>query len=142
MTPWRVLLPFDASDNALRAVDHAVALERRGLALDLHLVNVQPPLRSDVTGFVPAANVQDFHREEGLKVLARAAARLDASGVAHTDHVVVGPPTDAIAELASSLEPQFILMGTHGRTAVASLLLGSVAAGVVRASTVPVMLVR
>lgn len=41
--PLLVLLPVDGSPTALRAVQHAVALRDRGLALRVLLVNVQPP---------------------------------------------------------------------------------------------------
>jgi nucleotide-binding universal stress UspA family protein len=137
-----VLVAYDDSESAQRAIGRVIAYAARGLAFDLHLLNVQPPLRSDVTTFVPAANVHDFHREEGMKELAPAQHALDAAGLAHHDHVGVGSPADTIARVAVELDAELIVMGTHGRSAMAELLLGSVASGVVRAVSIPVTLVR
>jgi nucleotide-binding universal stress UspA family protein len=140
--PLRVLLPYDDSASAQRAVERVSALVARGVALHIHVLNVQPPLRSDVTTFVPASNVADFHREEGLKVLAPALRVLEATGVVARPHVGVGVPADVISATARELEIEMIVMGTHGRTAMAELLLGSVATSVIRQSDVPVMLIR
>lgn len=141
-TRLRVLIPYDDSGNARRAVQQAVRLADRGMALDLHVLNVQPALRSDVTQFVAAANVQAYHHEEGMAALKPALAILEAAGLAATPHVHVGAPAEVIAHVVDDLGADIVLMGTHGRGALAELLLGSVATGVVQAVRVPVMLVR
>jgi len=53
-----------------------------------------------------------------------------------------GSPRPAIVEAALELDCQLIVMGTHGRSGLAHLLLGSVAEYVVRNSKVPVLTVR
>ena len=53
-----------------------------------------------------------------------------------------GSPRPAIVDAALELNCQMIIMGTHGRSALAHLLLGSVAEYVVRNSKVPVLTVR
>jgi len=53
-----------------------------------------------------------------------------------------GSPRPVIVEAAVELECQMIIMGTHGRSGLAHLLLGSVAEYVVRHSKVPVLTVR
>lgn len=141
-TPLRILLPFDDSSNAKRAVEQAVRLCQRGVALDMHLLNVQPPLRSDVTRFVPADNVQSYHHDEGTAVLKAGRAILEGAGLSATEHVHVGSPAEVIGHVARDLGVDLVLMGTHGRGAVAELFMGSVAAGVLKAVDVPVMLVR
>lgn len=142
LTPLRVLIPYDDSSSAKHAVQEALRLSSRGLPLDIHVLNVQPALRSDVTLFVAAENIQSFHRDEGMGVLKPALAILDAAGLPATAHVHVGAPAEVIAHVVSDLSVDVVLMGTHGRSALAELLLGSVAAGVVQAVRVPVMLVR
>ena len=56
--------------------------------------------------------------------------------------VVMGKPADKILEVAKQEGIDLIIMGTHGRTGVAHVLLGSVAERVVRRSPCPVMTVR
>ena len=51
-------------------------------------------------------------------------------------------PTDAITEAARTRGADLIVMGTHGRTGLNRLLLGSVAESVLRSSTIPILMVR
>ena len=50
--------------------------------------------------------------------------------------------SDVIVSQAKKLKADVIVLGTHGRRGVSRLLMGSDAEGVVRAATVPVLLVR
>jgi nucleotide-binding universal stress UspA family protein len=52
-----------------------------------------------------------------------------------------GAPIVEIRGLAEKLDPNFIVMGSHGRTGISRALIGSVAEGVTRGSNVPVMIV-
>jgi nucleotide-binding universal stress UspA family protein len=103
---------------------------------------VQPALRSDVTQFLAAENVQSYHHDEGMAALKPALAILESAGLGATAHVHVGTPAEVIAHVVDDLGADVVLMGTHGRGALVELLLGSVATGVVQAVRVPVMLVR
>ena len=59
----------------------------------------------------------------------------------HCD-AVLGQPAKAIVDHAIAINADLIVMGTHGRTGLAHLLMGSVAEHVVRAATCPVLTVR
>jgi nucleotide-binding universal stress UspA family protein len=56
--------------------------------------------------------------------------------------ILEGPPRPLIVDSAIDLKCQMIVMGTHGRSGLAHLLLGSVAEYVVRHSKVPVLTIR
>jgi nucleotide-binding universal stress UspA family protein len=94
--------------------------------LELHLLNVQPPLHGDVTAFVSKGNVRDFHLEEGEKALKRACEMLMEEDVPFTKHVYVGQAARVIAELAREMRCDKVIMGTHGRGTITQLLMGSV----------------
>jgi nucleotide-binding universal stress UspA family protein len=141
----RILLAADASDNALRAVDYAIALgdELRPLhAIDIHLLNVQRPLTGDVAAFVAKEALRDYHHERGLKALERARARLDERGVPYTYHLLVGPPWQMISEYAKEKACDHILMGRRGLGSFTGGLLGSVAQKVLQLAEQPVVLVK
>lgn len=74
---------------------------------------------------------------------AKVAEITDAGGLARVvTHIAVGAAPQQIAQLASDLEANILVLGTHGRRGVERLLLGSVAEGVVRMAHCPVLVVR
>ena len=122
----KALVPIDGSSHSLSAVRHVVKLVHDREPLEIHLLNVQPPLHGDVTSFVAKENVRDFHLEEGEKALARACDLLQEAGIRFTKHVYVGQAAQIIAEVARELRCDKVIMGTHGRGTITQLLMGSV----------------
>jgi hypothetical protein len=59
-----------------------------------------------------------------------------------TTHIGLSDPVQAIVQLASDIEADLVVVGTHGRTGLARFVLGSVAEGVVRRAPCPVLVVR
>jgi nucleotide-binding universal stress UspA family protein len=138
----RILIPVDGSANAERAVAHVVAMIGKGRAVEVHLVNVQPPLRENVTRFIARSEIDGYHRDEGEKALAGAKQRLAAAGIVAASHIGVGPAAETIADFAKDIGTDEIVMGTRGLGGLAGLLLGSVATEVIREAKVPVTLVK
>jgi nucleotide-binding universal stress UspA family protein len=122
----KALVPVDGSSNSLCAVRHVIKLVQDREPLEIHLLNVQPPLHGDVTSFVSKENVRGFHLEEGEKALSRACELLRAAGIPFTKHVYVGQAAQVIAEVARELRCDKVIMGTHGRGTITQLLMGSV----------------
>ncbi|MCL4798862.1 MAG: universal stress protein [Burkholderiales bacterium] len=139
----KVLLPVDGSVGALRAVAHLIASLGQGGRAEIHLLNVQPPLMSgDVGRTVTAEVVRRLRRTDGAKALERARELLERRGLRYRASVVLGSPAETIARYADDHGIDRIVMGTRGMSALGNLLLGSVAARVVRAADVPVTLVK
>ena len=141
----RVLLPVDASDSAVRAVEYVIAMRRHHPApeaMDIHLLNVQRAVSGDVSRFVAKESLQDYHRENSVKGLERARKMLDDAGAKYSVHMLVGKPWEAISDYAQANHCDQIVMGTRGLGSYSGALLGSVAQGVVEHSTVPVLLVK
>ena len=76
------------------------------------------------------------------KGLDKLIAKAKQSGVRARGLVLEGMPHDRITRAARSNRTDLIVMGTHGRTGLARLFLGSVAARVLSTATCPVMTVR
>lgn len=137
------LIPVDDSEIALRPVSWVV----QNLAIwseppEIYLLNVQAPLSRDISRFIDAGTIRDFHLESGMNVLAKARDPLVAAGLSPELHVLIGEVAPTITEFAEVHGCSQILLGTRGHTGVLGTLLGSVATKVVHLSNVPLMLIR
>lgn len=139
-----LLIPVDGSEYSARAIDYAIRrVASSSEPVRLHLLNVQPPIVTvNVKLFVSQESLQEYYREEGNKALAPATAQLKTKGLEATPHISVGDPGKIICEYAVEKAATEIVMGTHGRGALAGALIGSVAQKVVHLAPVPVVLVK
>ncbi len=137
------LLPIDGSDTSLTAA-RWVASNAKALreTPELHLINVQAALPSDIGRFINAETIKEFHLENGMTALAAARDELGGAGLAPTLHVLIGDPATAITEFAASHGCSQIVIGTRGHSGLTGTLLGSVAMKLVHHAQVPVVLVR
>lgn len=139
----RILVALDGSAHALRAVEHVLRLRAAVGELEVHLLNVQIPIESGhVRLFVSHDQLEDYYREEGLGALQEARTALEAAGQSCVSHIAVGHIAETIARYASEMGIDQIVMGSHGRSGLTHLLLGSVAADVIRQSSIPVTIVN
>ena len=142
MHTW-ILVPLDGSTFAERALPTAVVLARRAGAV-LELVHAHDPLHASSEEAVtldPAAS-------EGVAAsthdrLAALARRLEP----HVGRPVVvtilrGPPVTSLLHHIDERHADVVVMATHGATGLGRVLLGSVAASLVRHAPVPVLLVH
>lgn len=143
----RILTAVDGSPHSQNALEHATALAK-GLAARLRIVHVidmgwlpiGPELAIDIEPFARA------RRAAGEKTLAAARDATRNAGIeAELSLIETARPTqrtaEAIAEEADRWRADLVIVGTHGRSGVQRLLLGSVAEGVARLSAAPVLLV-
>jgi len=122
----KALVPVDGSPCSLAAVRHVIKLVQDREPLEIHLVNAQAPLHGDVSTFVDATLIREYHEEEAAKALAPACDLLAGAGIAFERHVVTGHAARVIAECATTLGCDKVVMGTRGLGPVTQLLLGSV----------------
>lgn len=134
----RLLLPTDGSEAAEAALDHAVRLAR-AFDASVHVLSVVEPIPAVE---MDAAIVHERLSESAQLAVERACERLDAAGVPHESSVRDGSAHRSILAAADDTAADLILMGTHGRTGVGRVLLGSVTERVVRNADAPVMTVR
>jgi nucleotide-binding universal stress UspA family protein len=138
----KVLIPVDGSPHADRAVSSLIKQHQTGQT-DIHLLNVQIPVESGhARMFVSKNDLDAYYRDEGRKALESAAKLLKDAGVPYTEHLAIGHVAETITNFAQQHHFDQIVMGTHGRTGLTSLMMGSVASDVLRSSKVPVTLVK
>ncbi|MBK9162040.1 MAG: universal stress protein [Nitrosomonadales bacterium] len=142
----RILVPVDGSDTAARALQEAVKLagDRARLRL-VHVSEEVYPLDTEGYANVDYAGLQQAVRQSGERVLAQAAKKASAGGAA-VETALLDAHGERIASVidreAGDWSADLIVIGTHGRTGLSRLFLGSVTDGVVRGASVPVLLVR
>ena len=140
-----ILLAIDGSDCAHRAVSHLIEHLAPALrqAPTIHLLHVHSPIPiGRVQAHIGHETLERYYREEGEALLQPVAARLTAANLKVVEHIHVGDPSTLIAKLAKELTCDWIVMGSHGRSAVSAVLLGSVATKVQHLSERPVLLVK
>ncbi|MBW3600164.1 MAG: universal stress protein [Planctomycetes bacterium] len=138
MKATKILFPTDFSHCSDSALPLATALAR-DTGAKLLIVHVEePPLAYG--GGEMYYGTPDPVTEDLRKMLQKVVPSDPA--VAHEHHLVVGDPAVAVAELAKSEGVDFIVMGTHGRTGLRRLLMGSVAEAIVRRSPCPVLTMK
>lgn len=133
------LVPTDFSDSAAQAVDLARSLVRPdGTLTLLHVLDLPVPYSGEVT------EMPDFARDldrSAAEALAKAAHRIADRRVTTTTRIgSPGPQALAAAEHDPTID--LVVTGSHGRTGIRRVLLGSVAEKVVRNAKVPVLVAR
>ena len=141
----KILVATDGSKRALHAVAYAAKLVRllRSAASPITLLSVHDDigLRS-AKSFVGSAKVADYLRELSEKELKPARKLLDVAGVKHNMVIRTGRVAQEIVACADEGKFDLIVMGAKGRSAIADLLLGSVAQRVLATAKQPVVLVK
>jgi YjbE family integral membrane protein len=140
----RILVPVDASRDALRAVEYALAIWRshpERETMQIHLLNVQRSLTGNVAQFVPKESLDSYHRERGEKALEAARRLLEEAGLKFSVHLLVGKPWELITDYAQRNAFDLIVMGRRGLGTHTAGALGSVATHVAQLTSVPVLLV-
>ena len=133
----RILVPVDLSDPSLCALDYATELAKPFKAGLTVLLVVEPLYYSG--GLDLILEEQQREAREGLARLER---RLQKRTVQARTLLRTGIPYKVIDYEARKQKIDLIVMGTHGRTGVAHMLIGSVAEKVVRTAQCPVLTVR
>lgn len=135
----RILIVTDFSDGSKEAYNEAVQLARQ-LKATLLLAHVLEPIGEpvDFTLAKPPGYLE-LKLEQALDRIAHPARE---EGLLVETHLFKGDPAAEIIKAAEDLRCDLIVMGTHGRTGVTRLLMGSVTERVLRASPVPIVAVR
>ncbi len=144
-----ILLPTDGSKLSSKAVKHGVELAK-SLRAKVTAIHVMPEYEMVIDETFAAPTIVNFQqrfdqesKKRAGKILERAkaeaaAVKVSCQGVAVTSRA----PYDAIIRQAKKSKCDLIVMASHGRKGLSSLLLGSETAKVLTHSKVPVLVVR
>ncbi len=140
----RLLLAVDGSAHADRAIEIVAKLARAGMPVEVVLVNVRDlPVIYSEAPLLDADLLEQALKASQEQLLSDAQARALGCGLEVVAALrAVGAPAEEIVRLAREQAVDQIVMGSHGRGAIGSLFLGSVAQRVVHLCDVPVLLVK
>ena len=137
-----ILIATDGSPSSQKAVTAGVELaaERGGDVTFVHVV----PADTWITGRGASAHALPHHVavDESEIALQEAAEAAEAAGVSYALERISGDPVDEIVAVAEAKDVDLVVVGSRGRGAVASAILGSVSLGVLKEAQRPVLVVK
>ena len=143
-TITRILVPVDFSAHSDGALRYAAKLASQ-VGASVELLHVVEDLAYGASSEVYVPNVPDLMQEmvnEAVPRLTSLKQALFPHGADVETAVFVGRPSSTIVDRARAGGFDLIVMGTHGRTGLSHMLMGSVAERVVRTAPCPVLTVR
>ena len=141
----QILVPVDFSPHSDYALTYAAALAA-SLRASVHLVHALEPIPPMAVGeglyLVDIEAMEASVSAEAERRMGECRTRVAAQGVAVTSDVLTGHPATVIIDAARRRRSDLIVMGTHGRTGLAHMFIGSIAETVTRLAPCPVLTVR
>ena len=130
-----ILVPTDGSQGAKAALEHGIAIASKWDAT-LHTLHVVD------TRLARTGPLLETLRDEGRGAVRDVEVTGTQSGLTVVTEIVEGNPHEEILDYVTEHGIDIVIMGTHGRTGLDRVVMGSVAERVVRRSPVPVLTVR
>lgn len=140
-----ILVPVDGSETSYAAVDKAVEIARafNSKVTVVQVLALDPYIAAE---YISAAQTNDLierARTSILKTLDEAKAKFSDAGIHAEARLLEGQVIySEIAKAAKELNSDLIVIGSHGRTGLKRLFLGSVAQSILGQADVPVMVIR
>lgn len=138
-----ILFATDFSAASQPAAEYAIMLTKLTGA-HLHVLHVINELEEQQRVMIPLEAFQILEKKVELMAIAELEqfCKKQAGNLATTTHAVVGVPFAKILEIAGDVDADLLVLGTHGRTGIEHILVGSTAERVVRHAKIPVLTVR
>jgi len=137
----RVLVATDFSAASEKALRHAIAIAQ-SYGAKFYLAHVVSALGFKLAGGDAAAMAIESAKRDLLQLEGRLAQAGALTGIEHETVVSEGNVWEQLELVIEQEHVDLIVIGTHGRSGISRLLFGSVAEGVVRGATMPVLLIR
>lgn len=136
-----ILVPTDGSEEVGSVIDHAVTLAR-DTGARLHGLYVVDTATATAVPEAQWTTMEEFLEDAGEQALGAFKSRTDGADVPVRTALRHGTPHQEILAYVDEHDIDLVVMGTHGRSGIDRVLLGSVTEKVIRQATVPVLVTR
>jgi nucleotide-binding universal stress UspA family protein len=137
----KILVPTDFSECSKAAMDHAMSLAQTFQAQIILLHVMEPPVYGlDFSLMHPGA--LPIVRQKLMEMMEQSVDVMKDQGIVAEGHFIMGVPFLEIIRAAEKHNADLIVMGTHGRTGLSHILLGSTAERVIQRTPCPVLTVK
>jgi nucleotide-binding universal stress UspA family protein len=128
----RIMIPSDGSEFAARSENVALEIAKKfnSTLVAVHII--------DDKLIYPFEVLED----EGLAILQKIREKAEKEEVSFEDVLIVGSPTHDMEKIVKKTEADLVVIGTHGKTGLEKLILGSVAESALKRVKVPVLLIK
>jgi nucleotide-binding universal stress UspA family protein len=142
----KIMVPTDGSERAELAADFAIALAKATGAslLFLNVIDEVPPAYAyelESGAPIDVTAIDDLRQKYGEESVTRLKDKAAAEGITATTTVVEGHPWQEILTQTENQGADHIVIGSHGRRALAAAVLGNVAVNVIHGAKVPVTVI-
>jgi nucleotide-binding universal stress UspA family protein len=139
-----ILVPLDGSRRAETILSHVLDVAGRYRAKVVLLAVIEPPttIVAPDSVHIPSQEMIEEHQREVEGYLAEKQAQFREKGIDTVVRIIYGRVVDEIINTAEREQADLIAMTSHGRTGLARVFYGSVAAGVLHRIDRPLLLVR
>lgn len=139
----KVLLAVDGGPHSTRAAEQLVKLAgTMTTPPDIIVLNVDPPMVTRAMNVLGDEVTASLHAEASRAAIKPALGVLQRAGLQARDMALVDEVAEAIIAVAKQEQRDLLVMGSHGRSALKSMFVGSVTAKVMAESDIPVLVVR
>jgi len=142
----KIMVPLDGSQVAECVIPHIETIAGKS-GIRVELVSVIEPLEIPTRGKIAISDdeIKQIYAEdkkEAAKYLDQVAARLAQAGIKADTVILSGKPADSLVRYAVDNKVDLIIMATHGRSGISKIFWGSVAEKILRATAIPVLLIK
>lgn len=127
-----IMVPSDGSKYSLKAEDVAISVAKNFKAklVVVHIIDEKLIYPFEVL------------EEEGNEILDKAASKSRKQGVDVEQVLIVGNPIHDMAKIVEKTGADMVVIGTHGKTGLTKILMGSVAENTLKTVKIPILLVK
>ncbi len=128
----KIMIPTDGSEVAQKAEDIAIELAKKfnAVVIAVHVIDEKLIYPLDVL------------EEEGENILSNVKKKCQKLGVKVDEVLVFGNPAHDMKKIASKTGADLVVIGSHGKSGIEKLLMGSVAETTLKTVDVPILLVK